>query len=79
MIEVELADSYVVKGSRLSVRVSHPQVLEYRQLQVEVFELVLQIHLQGLALARPRLGWKNTLLRLKSIRNTFLSEPMKYV
>lgn len=39
MIEVELADSYVIKGRMLSVRVLHPQVLKYGQLQVEVFDV----------------------------------------
>ena len=39
MIDVELTDSYVLKAGQLAVRVSHPDVLKYRQLQVEVFDV----------------------------------------
>jgi hypothetical protein len=58
MIEVELAESYVVKGNRLSVRVLHPKVFEYRQLQVEVFDV-------GIANPSPRLGFGTTPSRLE--------------
>lgn len=53
MLEVELADSYVIKGGLLSVRVSHPQVAQYRQLQVEVFDV-------GVSNPSPKLGFGTT-------------------
>lgn len=53
MIEVELTESHVVKGNRLRVRVSHPEVFKYRQLQVEVFDV-------GVANPSPRLGFGTT-------------------
>ncbi|MHB8405253.1 MAG: hypothetical protein ACYDCJ_07510 [Gammaproteobacteria bacterium] len=58
MIEVDLTDSYVVKGSHLPVRVSHPNILEYRQLQVEVFDV-------GVANPSPKLGFGTALTRLE--------------
>jgi len=50
MIKVELTDSCVVKGNRLSVRITHAQVFEYRQLQIEVFDA-------GVANPSPKLGF----------------------
>jgi len=58
MIEVELTESYVVKGNRLTIRVLHPEVFEYRQLQVEVFDV-------GVANPSPRLGFGTTPTRLE--------------
>lgn len=58
MIEIELTKSYVVKGSRLPIRVSHPEVFEYRQLQVEVFDV-------GVANPSPRLGFGTAPARLE--------------
>jgi hypothetical protein len=58
MIEVQLTDSSVVKGNRLSIRVSHPDVFEYRQLQVEVFDV-------GVANPSPKLGFGTTPNRLE--------------
>ena len=53
MIEVELAKSYVVKGNRLPIRVSHPETFKYRQLQVEVFDV-------GVANPSPELSFGTT-------------------
>lgn len=58
MIEVKLAESYVVKGNRLSIHVLHPEVFEYRQLQVEVFDV-------GVPNPSPRLGFGTTPTRLE--------------
>lgn len=58
MIEVELTESYVVKGNRLSIRVLHPEVFEYRQLQVEVFDV-------GVANPSPRLSFGTAPTRLE--------------
>lgn len=57
MIKVELTDSYVIKGKRLSVRVSHPKISEYRQVQVEVFDV-------GVANPSSKLGFGTTLHEL---------------
>ncbi|MEQ1525311.1 MAG: hypothetical protein ABL911_01010 [Gallionella sp.] len=58
MIEIEFTDSYVIKGNRLSVRISNTQVFEYRQLQIEVFDV-------GVANPSPRLGFGTTPTRLE--------------
>lgn len=58
MIEVKLTESYVVKGNRLSIRVCHPEVFRYRQLQIEVFDA-------GVANPSPRLGFGTTPTRLE--------------
>lgn len=58
MIEVELTESSVIKGNRLSIRVLHSEVLAYRQLQVEVFDV-------GVANPSPRLGFSTPPARLE--------------
>lgn len=58
MIEVTLTKSYVVKGNRLSIRVVHPKVLEYKQLQVEIFDV-------GCANPSPKLGFSMPPIRLE--------------
>lgn len=57
MIEVKLTDSYVIKGGLLSVRVSHPQVFDYSQLQLEVFDV-------GVSNPSPKLGFGMTPTKL---------------
>ncbi len=58
MLEIELTESYVVKGNRLPIRLSYPVVFEYRQLQVEVFDV-------GIANPSPRLGFGTAPTRLE--------------
>jgi hypothetical protein len=58
MVEVQLLDSCVVKGNRLSIRVSDIAISKYRQLQVEIFDA-------GIANPSSKLGFSATPGRLE--------------
>lgn len=50
MIEIDLASSFVVKDDQLPVRIAHPQVLAFSQIQIEIFDA-------GVSNPSPQLGF----------------------